>query len=339
MTASATELGTRLDRLCLVTACWNSEKTIEETFQSVARQWSPDSGLQYVVIDGASTDGTMEIVRKWQDAGLVTHVVTERDKGIYDAMNKGWRLADAGRYVAFLNSDDSLENGALAACAKAVEGGPVYFFGDAWREDARGNRSLERGDNRELPRSAICNHQALWVRKDAMEELEGFSLNSGLAADLDFIWRLVARYGDGTHVPEVLCIFREGGASSSPGNDHSIVKVYLRHVGVLRGMISPDTELRRKFLIGWCQRVKRWAQNLSVDEGDRDRGSARYASDLLALIRGVDEVFAKTVIGRFGISLISVSLSHPGSSALRAATVFLAKAVSRWESWQIAAKR
>ena len=92
-------------KVSIITVCYNSGKTIEDTIRSVAQQTYSD--IEYIVVDGMSSDATVEIVKRFQDAsrGVVTKFLCEIDKGIYDAMNKGLALA-TGDIIGVLNSDD-----------------------------------------------------------------------------------------------------------------------------------------------------------------------------------------------------------------------------------------
>ncbi|MGL6616628.1 glycosyltransferase [Aeromonas hydrophila] len=90
-------------KVSIITVCYNSEKTIEDTIRSVAGQTYKD--IEYIIIDGGSTDQTNEIVKKYSD--IVSVHISEKDNGLYDAMNKGIKLA-TGDIIGILNSDDFL---------------------------------------------------------------------------------------------------------------------------------------------------------------------------------------------------------------------------------------
>lgn len=98
----------------IITVCWNSAKTIEQTFQSVRSQTY--SNIEYVVVDGGSTDGTLDIIRAHED--LIDYYVSEPDDGLYHAMNKGLELA-SGEFILFLNSDDWYEAAAVQRLVQA----------------------------------------------------------------------------------------------------------------------------------------------------------------------------------------------------------------------------
>mgnify|MGYP001250090308 CR=1 FL=1 len=94
--------------ISLVTVCYNSAETIADTIRCVAEQTYPN--IEYIIIDGGSTDGTLDIIKQYSKH--VSVLISEPDSGIYDAMNKGWKKA-TGDVVAFLNSDDSYMNNAV----------------------------------------------------------------------------------------------------------------------------------------------------------------------------------------------------------------------------------
>ena len=117
----------------IITVTYNAEKVLERTLRSVAEQ--SYARIEYIVIDGASTDGTMEIVTSYksQSPGLVRfEVISEPDKGLYDAMNKGLRVA-TGDYVWFLNAGDTLQSPeTVARLAEVAErnGMPDILYGE-----------------------------------------------------------------------------------------------------------------------------------------------------------------------------------------------------------------
>ncbi len=121
----------------IITVCFNAEKTIERTLKSVASQTF--SSFEYLIIDGASKDHTLDVVRRY--AQVVTHIVSEPDKGLYDAMNKGIKQAK-GEYLIFLNAGDKLHSAStLEEVAKVVgdsKNRPGVLYGDTDIVDGEG---------------------------------------------------------------------------------------------------------------------------------------------------------------------------------------------------------
>ena len=112
-------------KFSIVTICYNSEETIEETIQSVIMQDYSD--YEYIIVDGASTDNTLQIVNKYR--GSISKCISEADKGISDAFNKGIELAE-GEYITFLNSDDIMLPGTLSYVSKALNKNTDIIFGN-----------------------------------------------------------------------------------------------------------------------------------------------------------------------------------------------------------------
>jgi len=90
--------------ITIITVSYNAIKTIEDTILSVLSQTYPN--IEYIIIDGGSTDGTLDIIKKYQDR--ISYWVSEADKGIYDAMNKGWHIAKKESYILFIGADDKI---------------------------------------------------------------------------------------------------------------------------------------------------------------------------------------------------------------------------------------
>ena len=169
-------------KISVITACRNSAAAIEATVQSVLAQDCPH--LEYVVVDGASTDGTLEILRKY--ATRISSLVSEPDRGVYDAMNKGIRLAK-GDYLLFMNAGDVfaapdvLGKAAAAADADVLYGDFEYTTGP---RKGRVSADFDRG---------VFNHQCVLYRKALHATFGEYVDVPGLtAADYLFFMRLRA---------------------------------------------------------------------------------------------------------------------------------------------------
>ena len=203
----------------IITVCYNSEKTIERTLKSVLGQTEAD--YEYLIIDGASTDGTLDIVRAYEDKfGGRLKIFSEKDNGIYDAMNKGIGKA-SGTLIGMVNSDDYYETDALANMKKAYE---------ALSEDKRGyailygmQRRLRNGEeieiefvnDRILGESMIC-HPTCFITKDVYRDFGLYDTAYRSAADLDFLLR-IKNTTDTHFVPvyNIISNFELGGMSAS----------------------------------------------------------------------------------------------------------------------------
>lgn len=198
---------------------FNSAPTIADALRSVAQQSHAD--LEHIVIDGGSTDGTCDVVRA--HAGRVSRLVSEPDRGIYDAMNKGLALA-TGEVLAFLNSDDCYASAdVLAHVAQAMAQdqrldavlGDVVFF-----DPARPRRPVRRYRSGGFRPALLAwgwmpAHPALFVRRRVFEQAGPFRTDFRIAGDYEWIARA---FGGGAlryrHLDEVMVRMRTGGVST-----------------------------------------------------------------------------------------------------------------------------
>ncbi|MBN8218029.1 MAG: glycosyltransferase [Spirochaetes bacterium] len=167
----------------MVTICRNARATIERTVGSVLSQEGPT--FEYLVIDGGSTDGTLELLRPWADR--LAHLVSEPDGGISDAFNKGLQRC-RGEWVGTVNADDWYEPGALARIAALPEdveiacGSMRYWAGER-------AVSVFGADPRRLRREMTINHQATFVRRRVYERLGLFRPDFKYAMDYELFLR------------------------------------------------------------------------------------------------------------------------------------------------------
>ena len=192
-------------------------KWFKQAVDSVKKQTYRN--IEHVIIDGASTDGTIELLDDLTRQRRITRYHTQPDTGIYDAMNKGIERAQ-GKYVAFLNSDDYYHNpDAVAASVAALESAKAVFsFGTVLmrRVDAKDRDSalpfypFEAQFFFTMPFS----HQSMFCRRDVLE-LERFDTSFKLAGDIDLIIRLYMKGYDGVPVDKEIATYRMTGASSS----------------------------------------------------------------------------------------------------------------------------
>lgn len=205
----------------IITVCYNSQYTIRDTIESVLNQ---DYGnIEYLVIDGESKDDTVEIARSYEERfrerGFVYRIVSERDAGLYDAMNKGIRQAQ-GALIGIINSDDWYEPSAVSAAVEAYrEEAYDMFYADVRliRQDGRAMIKHSRHDR--FPTSRHWNHPTTFITKQTYEELGGYR-NEGIHDDFDLFLR-VRKAGKRIVIRNVvLANFRAGGTS----NDKSLAK-------------------------------------------------------------------------------------------------------------------
>lgn len=171
-------------RISVVTVCYNAAAVIEKTIRSVISQTY--GNLEYIIIDGASKDGTMDIVNRWREAiERRGRIVSEPDKGLYDAMNKGIRLA-GGDWVLFMNADDIfVDSQTVAEAAAFMEGHPEAeaVFGNTEQLLEHGIYTLRATEPYRDNKITFC-HQSVFVRTELLRS-HPFDTRYRYAADYE----------------------------------------------------------------------------------------------------------------------------------------------------------
>ncbi|MDP2232079.1 MAG: glycosyltransferase family 2 protein [Actinomycetota bacterium] len=203
-------------RFTVAIVCLNAQQHIIEALESVAAQSAAD--FELLVIDGGSTDRTLELVESfWDRIPDRTRVVSEPDDGIYDAMNKALALAD-GEYIVYLGADDRLMPEALSVVGAVLRtAAPVDIVCGGCRVIGKGGGWTEPAEllvRRGLPRSAPARHQSIFVRTAVLRDAGGFDTNFRIAADYDLYLKLKEAGASEKLVAPVLSEFSLGGTSS-----------------------------------------------------------------------------------------------------------------------------
>ncbi len=206
-------------KITIITVCYNSAKTIGDTLTSVREQTYGDT--EHIIIDGGSTDNTLDVVST--EGPHVAKLVSERDRGIYDAMNKGIQLA-TGDVVAFLNADDFYKDAdVLARVARAMQEeqldalyGDVEFFRPGHQDVVVRRYNSGRFTAGRLGWGWMPAHPALFVRRALFERFGTFRTDYRIAGDFEFIAR-VFKHPElrHRHLPESLVRMQMGGISTS----------------------------------------------------------------------------------------------------------------------------
>jgi glycosyltransferase involved in cell wall biosynthesis len=201
-----------------IMVCRNAAVTIDAAIDSVAAQtWT---GVELVVIDGGSTDGTVQKLAAWA-AKLDGRMswISEPDQGVYDAMNKGIVRA-RGRYLHFLNADDQYADDGVLERVAGAAGSAIVIYGDVRFVDARdGFSELVAGGHRiiDFALSRSPHHQGSFLRADVVRSAGGFRTDLGTACDLALMAKLRVGHGQGfVRVPGVIADFSLGGLSARP---------------------------------------------------------------------------------------------------------------------------
>jgi glycosyltransferase involved in cell wall biosynthesis len=204
-------------KVTVITVCFNSAETISHTIKSVASQ--VDSDYEHIVVDGASSDGTVELVKI---ARSVTKFVTEPDKGIYDAMNKGIVMA-TGDIVGTLNADDYYANENVLKDVAYIFTDPTVeaCYADLEYVSQKNTNQVVRYWKSKDYTSGLFKsgwmpaHPTFFVRRSVYERFGVFDLNYKIAADFELLFRLIEQNKIKTkYLPKVLIKMRLGGTTN-----------------------------------------------------------------------------------------------------------------------------
>jgi len=205
-------------KVSIITVCYNSAATITATLASVAAQRVVD--VEHILIDGASKDGTQDIIR--QHGTHVARFISKPDRGIYDAMNKGVALA-TGDIIALLNADDVYAHpDVLSHVLDHFENHTDAVFGDvAFFRPENPQQTVRRFDSSRFSPGKIGwgwmpAHPALFLRRHVYERVGPFKTDYRIAGDYEFVARAFSRFPlTYKHIPEILVNMQTGGASTS----------------------------------------------------------------------------------------------------------------------------
>lgn len=232
--------------ISIITVSFNSVETIERTIKSVLNQ--DYKNIEYIIIDGGSTDGTIDIIKKYKDR--VTYWVSEPDKGIYDAMNKGISHAK-GCFVGIINSDDWYVDGALSIIAKLIVERPDIdvFCGDMFVYHLSSKQGLIHSCCDKIKIKMSINHPTCFVRSNIYLSKK-FSLDYKLASDYDFLLWCYQAGCKFYNVYEPLANFTLGGISYKSDNKGTFeaYQIWKEHLGQPYAAIYFLRDILKKYI-------------------------------------------------------------------------------------------
>lgn len=199
----------------IITVCLNSNLHIEQTIKSVLNQTYDD--IEYIIIDGGSTDGTLDIIRKYDNK--IAYWLSEPDDGLYDAMNKGIQLA-SGELIGIINSDDYYLYTTVEEVVKYYLRTPDIdvFYGNLIVLSPSSEKiGIKKG---QISRDALngfiitINHPTCFIKKDAYLKYGYYDQQASIGADRDLIMRIIRGGGSFFHIDVNLSVFRLGGITS-----------------------------------------------------------------------------------------------------------------------------
>ncbi|MBB5396291.1 glycosyltransferase family 2 protein [Mucilaginibacter sp. AK015] len=235
--------------LSVITIVYNNARDIERTMLSVLNQTY--RGIEYIVVDGASTDGTLDIIKRYENS--IATFVSEKDKGIYDAMNKGLALA-TGDYVIFMNSGDEFyASDTVAKVFATAPDADIYYGETEMVNDTR--ESLGRRRHKVPPKftwrsfkyGMSLSHQAIYIRRSLVEP---YDRRYQLSADIDWIIRAAKKASKIVRVDGYVAKYLVGGMSKAKHKQSLLERfdIMKRHYGLIPTLFNHAVIA---FNLGW----------------------------------------------------------------------------------------
>ena len=214
--------------ITIITVVYNNEKFLEESILSLHKQ--NYDNYEHIIIDGGSTDGTLDIIKKYENK--IDYWCSEKDKGIYDAFNKGMQLAK-GEYLGFLNSDDYFSNNTLEILSNYIKINPKidFFFGAVKKH--WGILHGYKPYKIYWSWGFYSSHSTgFFIKTEAAKRVGFYNLKYKYSSDYDYFFRMIVKkklIGMGTKKNELFGTFRRGGYSSQiKFYDHFIEEIQIR---------------------------------------------------------------------------------------------------------------
>ncbi|MBD1394073.1 glycosyltransferase family 2 protein [Mucilaginibacter glaciei] len=245
--------------LSVITIVYNNSRDVERTMRSVFNQTYGQ--IEYIVIDGASTDGTLEIIKRYESR--IAKLVSEKDKGIYDAMNKGLALA-TGDYVIFMNSGDEFYAEDTVVKVFATADDADIYYGETEMIDDRlqslGQRRHKAPDNftwRSFKYGMSISHQAIYIKRSLANS---YDPKYQLSADIDWIIRAAKKAKKIVKVEGYVARYLVGGMSKSKHKQSLLERfdIMKRHYGLVPTVLN---QVVIAFNLGWY-----WLKNKRTND-------------------------------------------------------------------------
>jgi glycosyltransferase involved in cell wall biosynthesis len=226
-------------KLPVITVVYNNAKDIERTMLSVLQQTY--SNIEYIIIDGASTDGTLAIIEKHQSQ--VAKILSEKDRGIYDAMNKGLALA-TGDYVLFMNSGDEIyatdtvENVFASATNADIYYGETEMYDEQWHSlGQRRHQAPETFTWQDFKYGMSISHQAIYIKRSLCD---AYNLNYKYSADIDWIIKAAKKSSSFVNTHCYVAKYLVGGMSKQKHRESLIerFRILSHYYGFFNNLIN-----------------------------------------------------------------------------------------------------
>lgn len=228
-----------MNNISIITATYNAAKTIRDCLECLKEQ---TTAVEHILIDGVSEDTTLDIANEYNNH--LTHIISEPDQGIYDAMNKGLEIA-TGEIIGILNADDFYPaNDTLAKVTQAFDDPTIdACYGDLLYVDGANSYKIVRNwrsgsfSPGKFYWGWMPPHPTFFVRRSVYEKYGLFNTELGSAADYEIMLRFLVKFGiQATYIPEVLVKMRTGGVSNASVQNRLAANIMDRKAWEVNGL-------------------------------------------------------------------------------------------------------
>ncbi|GGE59353.1 glycosyltransferase involved in cell wall biosynthesis [Pedobacter psychrotolerans] len=228
-----------MPKLTVITIVYNNVRDIERTINSVLKQTYKN--IEYIIVDGKSTDGTLAVIAKYKER--ISRIISEPDKGIYDAMNKGLALA-TGDYILFMNSGDEIyDEQTVEDVFDSSPGADIYYgetemFNDNWESLGRRRHEAPEIFNwKSFQFGMNISHQAIYVRRSITEP---YDLKYKYSSDIDWIIKSAKKASNIVNVHRYVAKYLVGGMSKKKHRESlkERFEIFTKYYGLIPNVLN-----------------------------------------------------------------------------------------------------
>lgn len=228
-----------MPKLSIITIVYNNVRDIERTIKSIVNQTYKN--IEYIIIDGKSTDGTLAVIEQYKTQ--IAKIVSEPDKGIYDAMNKGLKMA-TGDYILFMNSGDEIyDEHTVEDIFETSPGADIYYgetemYNDNWESlGRRRHEAPEEFNWTSFKYGMNVSHQAIYIRRSIIVP---YDLTYKYSSDIDWIIKAAKKASSIVNVKRYVAKYLVGGMSKKKHRESlkERFKIFSKYYGVLPNMLN-----------------------------------------------------------------------------------------------------
>jgi len=225
-------------KISVITINLNNSKGLEKTIKSVLAQCNKD--YEYIVVDGGSSDGSVEVIKKYSDS--ITYWISEKDNGLYNAMNKGINVSN-GEYCLFLNSGDCLCGDFALSYFTDLQNPEDIVYGDVY---------IDRQDKKELAEGPddlsaayfwknSLGHSSTFIKKTLFDQIGCYNESIKISSDHDFFFKAICVNNSSyKHISRVISVITLDGISCDPRNELTILKEHHDTFKINAPLFYPD---------------------------------------------------------------------------------------------------